>query len=189
MVSNGTSGSPFVEQPHPSDAGGNDYSRRAFLLAGVAAATGACARQPENDGWQGIRQPAVAPQLPVANWSSRAAMANAPFADKLQAEQLKFDSLYVPDPVTGFRLPDYRGTYINTQDGERRTYRSLEHSERDPVTLWLMGASAAYGYGQRDNYTIASRLSQLAEADRINLQAHNIAMCGWVVPQEAVAAQ
>lgn len=187
MISNEFSSGPVVEQPQNPNEEVNNFSRRALLLAGIAAAAGACARQPDNAGWQGIRQPAVAPQLPVANWSSRAAMANAPFADKLQAEQLSFDSQYVPDPVIGFRLPDFSGTYINTQAGQRRTYGQDLGSDGNPVSLWLMGGSSAYGYGQRDNYTIASRLSKLAEDDRINLQAKNIAMCGWVIPQEVAA--
>ncbi len=104
-----------------------------------------------------------------------------PFADRLQADFDAFNELYRPDDLLGYAVPDFASGYVNTLAGERRTYGAGRVGST--VKVWLVGGSAAFGFGQRDDHTVPSWLARLAEDDGFSVEVHNLAMNGWVLPQ------
>ena len=113
------------------------------------------------------------------------AIADAPWADAMAAEQVRFTTadLLVPDPVTGTRVVDFEGEYVTVNDGVRRT-RPPPDCACESATVWWVGGSSAFGMGQRDEHTIASYLVQEAGEAGISLDVQNIAVPGWTLWQE-----
>lgn len=113
-----------------------------------------------------------------ARLSQLAAFRDVPWADDLKAEQDRFSSMGKPPSKYGdWSIPDFNGRYTNTKDGERRTF----HAPCDGCpkrTIWFSGNSAAFGYGQRDDFTIASDLSRLGAAAGFDLTVRNLGVPG-----------
>ncbi|MFN8017996.1 MAG: carbamoyltransferase N-terminal domain-containing protein [Acidimicrobiales bacterium] len=83
------------------------------------------------------------------------------------------------------RARDLESRYLNVSDGMRKTW-APPASSRTPVTLWMYGGSTTFGFGQRDEHTIASELARLAHADGIDLQVLNRGVAGdthWLEAQ------
>ena len=79
------------------------------------------------------------------------------------------------DPFLGWRLADYDGDHLNIAGGERASYESSVPGE--PIVVWFFGASTMYRYGQRDDHHPVE-LVRMAEADGINVEAHNFGTAG-----------
>lgn len=124
-----------------------------------------------------------APAGDINLWSSRAAFSGVPFADELQDEQERFFDVLVPNDRTQYQMGDFASSMINTADEERRTYRS-EGCQCPELDIWFVGGSAGFGVGQRDLYTVASWMARIAETEGFDLRIHNMALHGWVLPQE-----
>ncbi|MFN8019504.1 MAG: SGNH/GDSL hydrolase family protein [Acidimicrobiales bacterium] len=118
-----------------------------------------------------------------AAFSSIPAGRGARWANDVQREDVAIP--IQPDPFTGTRLGSYRSRYTNISHGERRT-RTTRASGK-PVVVWLLGGSAAFGEGQRDDHTIASDLVRMAEAEGVPLDVHNLGVLGWTLWQEQAA--
>jgi len=65
-------------------------------------------------------------------------------------------------------------------DGRRRTLQ-VEDPE---ITVWLLGGSTAFGFGQRDDRTIASEMVRLAEERGVAIRVENLGVSGYVNWQE-----
>lgn len=112
----------------------------------------------------------------------------APFEDEPWAGALRRDeggTLAVFDAVRGWRNPtEYTSEHVNISDGARRSYVPAEPGD-DPLVVWLFGGSTMFGYGQRDDHTIASGIVRRAEADGIPVEAHNFGVVAYTNWQEA----
>ena len=89
------------------------------------------------------------------------------------------------DPYLLLRVPDeYQSAHVNVSDRVRQSYEQTTLDASDAVDIWFLGGSAAFGVGQRDEYTIASHLVRLAEADGIPVRIQNLGMSGYVAWQD-----
>ncbi len=118
---------------------------------------------------------------PVAEGRGEAAaipaLAGLGYVPQLFAEQFAAESGQY-DPLLGWRLEDSAGEYLNIEGEERASATTTSPGE--PVVVWFFGGSAMYGFGQRDDHTIASALVRLAEADGVALEAHNFGTPAYV---------
>jgi lysophospholipase L1-like esterase len=106
------------------------------------------------------------------------AFADVPWADAMKVEQDAYSGLGKPPSRYGpLSLPDATGTYLNVANHERVTRRAPCAGCPHRV-VWLSGNSAAFGYGQRDDHTIASDLSQLGADAGIDLEVRNLGQPG-----------
>jgi hypothetical protein len=108
------------------------------------------------------------------------ALRDSPWAAEALAEQNDIPS--VVDPFLGYRFDDKTSTYTNLVDGVRTSYQSQAPGKK--VSVWFFGASALFGDGQRDDHTITSEFSRLAEADGIPLEVRNYGRPGIAMWQE-----
>lgn len=90
------------------------------------------------------------------------------------------------DPLTTYRYPDMDGTSINVVDGERATWQPPPCEDCDPLEVWWFGGSAAWGWNQRDDFTIPSQLAKRAADAGAPLVVRNFAMPAWVLRQETI---
>lgn len=82
-------------------------------------------------------------------------------------------------PYIGWLRDDYSGQYINIKNGVRNTYQPHTISDK-PLHLYIFGGSTTWGTGARDNYTIPSYISKIAEKNRIPLEVNNLGESGFV---------
>lgn len=111
---------------------------------------------------------------------------DVPWADDLKAEQDALDGLQHtgPQPYGEYVVPDFEGRYTHVRNGERRTLQ-LACAGCPTRVVWLMGASSAFGLGQRDDYTTASYLVKEAHAHGVHLIVRNLAVPGHTIWDEA----
>jgi lysophospholipase L1-like esterase len=114
------------------------------------------------------------------NPSHEPALRDSPWAAEVLAEQADIPS--VADSFLGYRPGDKSSTYTNLVDGVRTSYQSQAPGKK--VSVWFFGASALFGDGQRDDHTITSEFSRLAEADGIPLEVRNYGRPGIAMWQE-----
>lgn len=119
--------------------------------------------------------------LEFVPYSERPATAGQPFADELQRDLAAVK--LVPSDATGFTTADTATTHVNVAGGERRT-ATVPCPGCPAMTVWLVGASAVFGVGQRDEETVASELVRLAAEEGIALKVRNLGVVGWTVNQE-----
>ena len=105
------------------------------------------------------------------------ALAGLDYVPQLFTEQFAAESGEV-DPLVGWRLADMDGTHMDMVDGERASRRT--EAPGDPVVVWFFGGSGMYGFGQRDDHTIASELVALAEDEGVAVEAHNFGTPAYV---------
>jgi lysophospholipase L1-like esterase len=108
------------------------------------------------------------------------ALRDSPWAAEVLAEQADIPSTV--DPFLGYRFGNKTSTYTNLVDGVRTSYQSQAPGKK--VSVWFFGASALFGDGQRDDHTIPSEFSRLAEADGIALDVRNYGRPGIAMWQE-----
>lgn len=107
------------------------------------------------------------------------------FADEPWIGELKeeFDATGTEyDPVLQWRSAPFHGRYLNVDDGIRRSYQPA----RSPHVVWFFGGSTLFGFGQRDEHTIASEVSRLAEAGGHPIRVVNFGTTGYVNWQETM---
>lgn len=156
-----------------------------MLAATVTAVPAGCgdgtsAAEGPGDSATGAAPDAV---IDAARLSDMPAYADAPWADRMKAEQDRFDALGKPTSKYGrFSIPDFESRYTNVEGGERRTSRrTCRCPERE---AWLVGTSAAFGLGQRDEHTIASYLNQLGVEEGWSLRVRNLGVPGVTMVDE-----
>ena len=94
-------------------------------------------------------------------------------------------STFIYKPFVEWGRKDFSGRYINIDGGHRKTYQPHANS-RPLLKVYAFGASTMWGWGARDNYTIASLLAKRAEQDNIHLQVTNCAEPGYVNWQNVI---
>lgn len=82
-------------------------------------------------------------------------------------------------PFVGWGRDEYAGHYINVEEGHRKTYRP-SGSSQPTARVYTFGASAMWGTGARDEYTIPSYLAKLAAQEGLPLAVENYAEQGFV---------
>lgn len=110
------------------------------------------------------------------------ALADAPWAPGYFAEfgRLSYDYL----PYLYSQAATTRGRYINTRGGVRRSH---EPDTTGPMPeVWFFGGSAMWGEGQRDQHTIASEISRIAEAEGLPVRVVNRGERAWDLWQETL---
>lgn len=85
--------------------------------------------------------------------------------------------IFIYDPVLVFRTADLEGEHVNVHDSVRASYQT--QVEGEPVRVWFFGGSAMWGWGQRDEHTIASEVVRLAEGDGIAVEATNLGQSAY----------
>jgi lysophospholipase L1-like esterase len=78
-------------------------------------------------------------------------------------------------PSLGWQSTEVDSRYLQVRDGIRR---SRLPGAPGP-TVWFLGGSAMWGLGQRDDHTIASEVSRLAERAGTPIRAVNLAVPGY----------
>ena len=141
---------------------------------------------PPGSGTAPATRPTRAPVSPLdllaaVPYSQRPAFAGDRWADGLQQDLSKVR--LVPDARTRWGLGDAETATVNVRNGSRRTVAPPCPGCRR-ATVWLVGASTAFGIGQRDGGTVASGLARRAAADGIALDVVNLGVPGWTVHQE-----
>ena len=112
------------------------------------------------------------------------ALEGVPYASALVEEQIRLSEIaLVPDEVTGFSLGDFEGRWTTTKDGERQTVAPPPCATCPKQLVWLLGGSAAFGLGQRDDHTIASVLVREEAAHGKATMVRNLAVPGWTIDQ------
>jgi 4-amino-4-deoxy-L-arabinose transferase-like glycosyltransferase len=76
---------------------------------------------------------------------------------------------------------EYTSPTINITDRERVSY---EPAGVEPLRVAFFGGSVMFGVGQRDEHTIASAFSRIAEANGVPVEVHNYGYPAWVAWQE-----
>jgi lysophospholipase L1-like esterase len=97
------------------------------------------------------------------------AFGDAPWAADLLQEQTEIPA--VRDPYLGYRVDDMTGRYTNFVDGARVSYQPATDGRK--LVVWFFGASALFGAGQRDGYTIPSQFARIVEAADIPVEVRN----------------
>lgn len=158
---------------------------RLRLAAGIAAAALLTACGADGSEGRAAHEPERPRNEVVAEsrLSHLPAFSAYPFADDLKREQDEFDRAGKPDSEYGRVTPDFEGTYTNVRDGRRRTLH-LKCEGCPRRTVWFVGGSAAFGLGQRDDYTIASQLVRAAKADGVDLRVANMGTPGSTLVEE-----
>jgi lysophospholipase L1-like esterase len=101
--------------------------------------------------------------------ATQPAFRDAPWARDLLQEQTELPG--VRDPYLGYRIGDMTGRYTNFVNGARVSYEQATSDKK--LVVWFFGASALFGAGQRDGYTIASQFARIAEQAGIPVQVRN----------------
>lgn len=107
---------------------------------------------------------------------------DAAWVDRYFAELAALDYGYVP--FVGPRVEAVTGRYITSRDGVRRSYEPEPADDVESVEVWFFGGSTMWGEGQRDEHTIASHVSRLAEDDGVSLRVVNYGERGYTAFQE-----
>ena len=137
----------------------------------VDAALGTVLVDPPSDA------PPPAAEAGAGEASAIPALSGLDYVPQLFAEQFAAESGQY-DPYLGWRLSDLQGEHMNIADGERVSRTTTAPGE--PVVVWFFGGSGMYGFGQRDDHTIASELVALAEDEGIAVEAHNFGTPAYV---------
>ena len=85
--------------------------------------------------------------------------------------------------ATVYDFPDFAGTWVHEANGIRRTWRPPACACRR-LTVWWFGGSGAWGWDQRDEFSLPSQLARAAHAEGLALDVINYAVPAWVLGQE-----
>lgn len=117
-------------------------------------------------GFAYVRLLAPTPTEPVP-----AAVADAPWWPEWR-RTMDWYAVEGLSPLRHQRPLDIRSPSVNVAGGERATWRAPA-CDCERIQLWMYGGSTTFGYGQRDDHTIASELARLAWADGFALDVAN----------------
>ncbi|MEZ5320889.1 MAG: hypothetical protein R2698_02190 [Microthrixaceae bacterium] len=112
------------------------------------------------------------------------AMADAPWRAELFHEMQVTPGQYWP--FTTFKPHPYRSRYLNILGWDRRTYEPARLDRARTPIVWMFGGSTTWGEAQRDDYTIASELSKVAERAGTPMVIRNFGQRGWSHFQELI---
>lgn len=112
-----------------------------------------------------------------------AAMANYPWRKRYFEDIQRTRGGYWP--FTEYRPADFSSPYVNQRGWIRSSYEPPGDQDSMP-SVWMFGGSTTWGEGQRDDYTIASWLSRLAEEDGVPIHIANYGERGWTHFQEMI---
>jgi hypothetical protein len=112
-----------------------------------------------------------------------------PYLGQSWAKTLSDELDQVPVRFTQFLLwekSDFHGQYVNIDSqGARKTWNPEPSADKPRKTVWMFGGSTLYGYGARDDYTIASYLSRsLSQSGRYSWKIENFGQQGYKFCQE-----
>ena len=97
------------------------------------------------------------------------------------------DTSFHYEPFILWNANEYHGTWINMgHDGIRKTWTPPGATPPAATRIFVMGGSAAWGIGARDDYTIASDLSKLLNAQHKQYLVTNYGIPGFTLLQEIV---
>lgn len=102
----------------------------------------------------------------VVRYAELPSMRDAPWADDLQDAENRLGG-----------QGNATSPYVNVDDGVRRTI-DPPVCDCTRLDVWLIGGSAAWGQGQRDDHTIASELVRVAQADGVSIRLTNLGSRG-----------
>lgn len=86
--------------------------------------------------------------------------------------------------LTVFDYPDRSGEWVNQENGIRAGW-TPPACDCERLTVWWFGGSAAWGWDQRDQFSLPSQIAKHAWNDYgIALDIVNYAMPAWVLSQE-----
>ncbi|HZS39603.1 MAG TPA: hypothetical protein VFF06_22380 [Polyangia bacterium] len=108
---------------------------------------------------------------------------DAPWTDGYQTElQRSFDAVEYQDFVSWRHRPEH-GLYLNVDDdGNRRTWNPPLPDGAPEI--WLFGGSTLWGFGVRDDHTIASELSRRLSEAGVAARVRNFGEWAFVSTQE-----
>lgn len=93
-------------------------------------------------------------------------------------------------PYTEYRRPPFAGRYINIDSARlRRTVPDCGRDHADPVRVFVMGGSAAWGTGARDEATIPSHLARMLCERGVPATVTNYGESGYTNTQELIQLQ
>lgn len=97
------------------------------------------------------------------------------------------DTTFHYEPFTEWNDNEYHGKWINTdRAGMRKTWTPPGPIPPAPKQIFVMGGSAIWGIGARDDYTIPSDLSKLLNATNKQYLVSNYGIPGYTLLQEIV---
>jgi lysophospholipase L1-like esterase len=86
-----------------------------------------------------------------------------------------------------WRRAAQHGPTLNVDErGLRRTYNAGADA-KDAIEIFTFGGSTMWGWNSRDDFTIASQLSKLANERGYNVHVTNYAQTGYISTQESIA--
>ncbi|WP_089729437.1 SGNH/GDSL hydrolase family protein [Candidatus Thiosymbion oneisti] len=122
------------------------------------------------------------------------ALGDADYSVEWKREYSKaFDEVrrHVWQPYVYWRHAPYRSGYLNVdQNGLRATWNPPTRDGTDdppPVRVFTFGGSTMWGWGARDDHTIASYLSKLLHEQGYRAEVTNYGQLGYVTTQEVIA--
>lgn len=90
-------------------------------------------------------------------------------------------------PYVYFRRSPFKGNYINVdQNGIRATWNKTPAPSPTQINITVLGGSALWGTGARDEFTIPSALSKKLAAKNIDVFVTNLGEGGYVSTQEVL---
>ena len=125
----------------------------------------------------------AAPQAGPCTAPANPALDGQPGWPQLRCELTSFTKTLAFDAATTYTFGDFAGLGVNERSGARVTWQPPACTCRR-WRVWVFGGSAAWGASQRDEFTIASQLAQLAARDGVALEITNFAMLDWTLGQE-----
>lgn len=125
-----------------------------------------------------------APTQPLDPLAASPQLRGYPWAREFFREFADAADLYAP-----FRAEangDFRGRYLNVDDGVRRSYEPKVAAGHPAPTLTFYGGSTMWGEAQRDGWTIPSVVARLAAAAGFPIRVVNRGVRGYVSWDEAL---
>ncbi|MHC4044734.1 hypothetical protein I3J27_32720 [Bradyrhizobium xenonodulans] len=91
-------------------------------------------------------------------------------------------------PYTQTREADYKGKFINVNDGTRRTWDSeaINDDRSTGLKIFFFGGSTLWGLGSRDDFTIPSLVAKMLAENGIGAKVTNYAVIGDVTTQSLI---
>lgn len=90
-------------------------------------------------------------------------------------------------PFVLWNADPFRGKWINIdRNGRRKTWRPSGANSPHPEEIFVLGGSAVWGIGARDDYTIPSNLSKLLNAGNHKYLVTNYGIPGFTFLQEII---
>ncbi len=90
------------------------------------------------------------------------------------------------EPFVGFRRQDIQSEYLNISDGLRASYEPVSVQQDALPIVYFFGGSTMFGTSQRDDFTIPSFVSRMAEADGIPVEVRNYGHGSYRSRQEVI---